>query len=127
MKRMLLVAVSCLWLAGCGSGVPRLSSPPEGARYQLGGQQSQFLYATLEDNDYSGVTIQILGDVPQGVACSGGNETQLLCTISPNYLGGGGMMQQRYTAVIKATRGDVEQTRVVIFEYGQPGAGVAPR
>jgi hypothetical protein len=127
MKRILVVVVGTLsmLLGGCGGGQVHISSPADGQVYQIssgfgGYQVPQQLVVTLDDTDaYQDTQIRIIGQerLPQGLLnCSGGSGTPLICYIGPAQ--GGSGFNTQYAVLIKATRGDFTDTRIVYFQQG---------
>lgn len=135
MKRLFAVAVGTLslLLAGCGRGPVKITSPGDGQVFQLpqGGAYSvpQQLVITLDDPDaYEDTTIEIVGRerLPSGLLnCGGGAGTPMICYIGATQMGG---FQTQYAVLIRATRGDYQDTKMVFFGQGQTTGGFgAPR
>lgn len=134
MKRLFVVAVGtlALLLAGCGKGQVHITSPNDGQTFQIpsgfgGYSVPQQLVVTLDDPDaYQDTTIRIVGQerLPAGMlTCSGGGGTPLVCYIGPGQQAGG-FNQTSYAVLIKATRGDFTDTRIVYFQQGNGQMGV---
>ena len=126
MKRILVVAVGTvsLLVGGWGGCQGRISSPADGQVYQIssgfgGYQVPQQLVVTLDDSDaYQDTQIRLVGQerLPQGLLnCSGGSGTPLVCYIGPAQ---GASFNSQYAVLIKATRGDYTDTRIVYFQQG---------
>jgi len=111
MKRLFVVAVGTLsmLLMSCGSGAVHISSPSEGQVFPRpqGGYPTS-IYVTLDDqNAYDDTTITAFPST--AVSCPGGQGGPTICTVNSNNTN----YQASTTVVIKATRGDYQDTRVI--------------
>lgn len=134
MKRLFAVVASTMTilLVSCGGGPVRIASPTDGQTFQIPSGYSgypQQLVVTLDDSDaYSDTQITLVGQekLPPGLlTCSGGSGTPLVCYVgSPQ---GSFGFNSQYAVLVKATRGDYTDTRIIYFQQGSSTFGGTQR